>query len=200
MHGRFLFTLAIGIFLVGPSAAFPDSPDKPSHGELRIEGRFVKTLTLQKLKADHSPATSQDSTAAFGGRSLLSDDPRETSWEKITLDNPGTCATLPAGQYRWVDVWLQDKGSPTFRAENYAIYYEGSYPIIIAPDKPAVLKIGGPLTSMLEVDHQGTNLQMNYRLAGVGGETYAASGHTLPPKYTIYKGDRLIATGSFEYG
>lgn len=73
--------------------------------------------------------------------------------------------------------------------------------IEVGKDKPAVLKAGGPLRQTIDVTRQGRTLVLNYRLLGIGGEQYTSPKQ--PDKratFTVYRGDKAIATGAFEYG
>ena len=66
----------------------------------------------------------------------------------------------------------------------------------------AVLKAGGPLNNTVTASRQGQDLVLNYHLAGAGGETYqlAKQDTSKPPAFAIYKGDKKIASGDFEFG
>lgn len=73
--------------------------------------------------------------------------------------------------------------------------------IEITKDEPAVLKAGGPLRQVVEVKRQGRMLVLNYRVQGIGGEEYGPSRRPdSRAKFTVYRGEKAIATGAFEYG
>jgi hypothetical protein len=63
-----------------------------------------------------------------------------------------------------------------------------------------VLKLGAPLAQTVKVQRQGSVLVLNYELLGSGGEKYSGSNRSKPPTFTIYKGDKEIASDKFEYG
>jgi hypothetical protein len=67
---------------------------------------------------------------------------------------------------------------------------------------PAVLNVGGPLTNSVIASRHGQDLRLDYRLVGTGGETYqlANQDRSKPPEFAIYKGDKKIASGKFEFG
>ena len=67
-------------------------------------------------------------------------------------------------------------------------------------DKPAVLKVGAPLKQIVKATRQGRVLALDYKLSGIGGETYVRDDRSKPPTFTVYKGDKKIASGTFEYG
>jgi hypothetical protein len=81
-------------------------------------------------------------------------------------------------------------------------YGRGIYDDLITVDanKPAVLKIGGPLKQSVKVKRQGGVLVLSYELVGLGGETYTSRKRTSTPTFAVYKGDDALASGSFEYG
>jgi hypothetical protein len=107
-----------------------------------------------------------------------------------TFNNPDEIITLPAGKYRLEAIYL--KGG-----------YQCNYinkSIIIPEDKQTVLKIGAPLKQTIIVKRQGRELRLNYQLAGIGGEVYSDPNRTIKPSFTVYKGDKIITSGSFQYG
>ncbi len=111
------------------------------------------------------------------------------------LNNPGETVKLPVGQYLLQDVRL--KGGYT-RQSTRAPH---SNRITISEDYPTSIKVGGPLKQTVSVRRQGRTLELAYSLAGVGGGTYAAVKTAgKGPAFVVYKGDREIGTGEFEFG
>jgi hypothetical protein len=48
---------------------------------------------------------------------------------------------------------------------------------------------------------RGTYLALNYRLTGVGGGYQLVNqDRSHPPEFTVYQGDKKIASGKFEFG
>ncbi len=118
---------------------------------------------------------------------------RRKDGKKEKFDQPAEIIKLPAGEYRLMESHL--KGG--------YICYSGASDkdwITITPDKQAVLKVGAPLTKTLDVRRQGRVLQLNYKLLGIGGESYTNTDRSKPPTFTVYKGDKEIASGKFEFG
>jgi hypothetical protein len=73
--------------------------------------------------------------------------------------------------------------------------------VAIIENETATLKVGGPLSSSVEVQRMGNVLRLSYILTDVGGHSYTSSQRAdKPPTFSIYKGDKEIASGSFEYG
>jgi hypothetical protein len=103
--------------------------------------------------------------------------------------------TLPAGTYRIDQIELQGGYAMSSSADSGDLTR-----IVVSPDKPAVLKAGGPLRQVIQVSRHGSVLTLNYELAGIGGEKYTGATTQSPPSFTIYKGNRAIGSGQFEYG
>jgi hypothetical protein len=62
------------------------------------------------------------------------------------------------------------------------------------------LKAGAPLTQGLTVERQGKMFRLGYELKGVGGEMYTSENQATPPEFAVYKGDKKVGGGQFEYG
>ncbi len=118
---------------------------------------------------------------------------REDNNEREEFRRPEQIIKLPTGKYRLHEVHLE--GGYTSRSNNKTIDW-----ITIAADKPAVLKVGAPLKQTVKVQRQGSVLVLNYELLGIGGEKYTSSDRSKPPTFTIYKGDKEIASDKFEFG
>ncbi|MCP4257449.1 MAG: hypothetical protein GY774_07960 [Planctomycetes bacterium] len=119
---------------------------------------------------------------------------REDNNEKEEFRRPEQTIKLPAGKYRLHEAHLEG---------GYVCYASRDSKRIMAnvtSDEPAILKIGAPLKQIIKVNRQGRNLVMNYELLGVGGEKYTGGNSGEKPTFTIYKKDKEIASGKFEYG
>jgi hypothetical protein len=113
--------------------------------------------------------------------------------EKINL--PAETIQLPVGEYRLQQVKLKGLYSAGMSTR-----ISGVDMIKISEKLPAVLKVGAPLCQKIEVERSGAILELDYKLIGIGGECYTNSDTRKKPGFTIYKGDRLIDSGKFEYG
>ena len=102
---------------------------------------------------------------------------------------------LPAGEYQLQEAHL--KGGYTCRI---ITRFSGSDWVRVAEDKPAVLKVGAPLEQTVKAKRQGRILVLDYELVGAGGEKYTGGDRSKPPTFTVYKGDKEIASGEFEFG
>ena len=109
------------------------------------------------------------------------------------FEQPADTIELPEGQYQLLESRL--KG-------DYACFQGGPKVawVEVAKDKPAILKVGAPLKQTLDVKRRGKALVLDYKLLGLGCEIYTCPDRTKPPTFAIYKGDKEIASGNFQYG
>ena len=114
--------------------------------------------------------------------------------QKKTFDKPGKSIMLKPGTYQVYRLQLKD-------GFTYNPYENTTRlgPIQIRPGEPAVLKAAGPLEQHIKVQRNGQLLTMDYRLIGSAGESYR-NDRRHPPIFTIYKGDKEIASGKFQFG
>ena len=118
----------------------------------------------------------------------------ETSTGRKTFDQPAETITLPVGKYRLQEIRLQ--GGYTCRIFDAS---ERDW-VTIKQAEPAVLKAGAPLKQVIKVERQRGLLELSYELLGVGGEKYTAGDRSKTPTFTVYKAEKKIASGEFEYG
>jgi hypothetical protein len=156
-----------------PVATSPASRPSPPMGEVRIEGQFVTELVLIRLRADGSMGEQMQLAAAASVR-------------------------LPAGEYFLRSVRL----GKYHKSRSPGAIGGGDMRISVSPAKPATLKVGGPLRHKLEVEQSGNSLELTYHLLGVGGEEYLYINDRddTAPRFAVCKGDKVIATGQFEFG
>jgi hypothetical protein len=121
---------------------------------------------------------------------LRGDDNHTEDWTDLSGS-----INLPVGTYRVQRLELRDN----CMCQPQSLTELGQ--ITVSEDKPAGLKAGGPLRQTIDVRRQGRVLVLSYRLLGIGGETYATSRLSdRRPTFTVYKGDKALASGAFEYG
>jgi hypothetical protein len=138
-------------------------------GVLRINGKFVKSLEVERR---------------------INDDRHE--W--FTLAPPPAEVRLPAGEYGWDKIELQDGDSPRLSARGY------SQPFRITAGQTITLAVGGPLKSQVHATPRGPVVDLTYSLVGMAGEAYSRQDRQSPPQFTVMQGDRQIGSGTFEYG
>jgi hypothetical protein len=114
----------------------------------------------------------------------------------VVLDSPEAIEPVPAGEYLCKYVFLDADESGLVRSSS-----PQSISVSVLENETATLKVGGPLSSTVDVTRMGNTLQLNYKLLDIGGHSYTSGqGIDKPPAFAIYKGGKEIASGSFEYG
>jgi len=114
--------------------------------------------------------------------------------ERQRFDQPAESVKLAAGKYVLREVHLEG-GYDCF------IYQPRDEDrITVDTNKPATLKVGAPLKQVIKAQRQGRLLELDYELVGIGGEKYRVADRSKPPTFTVYKGDKKIASDEFEYG
>jgi len=107
------------------------------------------------------------------------------------FDQPAETIKLPVGEYL-PEAYLKGGYSCRFLSRDRRV--------TVAENKPVVLKVGAPLKQTVKAQRRGRILVLNYELLGVGGEMYTSANRTKPPTFTVYRGDKEIASGKFEFG
>jgi len=65
----------------------------------------------------------------------------------------------------------------------------------------AAAEVAGSVGPTVKLEHKGRLLVLDYRPSGsVGGQPATAGPQGEPPRFAIYRGQRQIASGQFEYG
>jgi hypothetical protein len=110
------------------------------------------------------------------------------------MASPGPHLSLPAGKYcvRQVDL----KGGYQFIGSSVA---EPGW-FTLTPETPQQLKVGAPLKPSVKVTRRGRFLTLDYQLLDAGGRVYRGGQSVNRPRFMVYRGDREIGSGSFEYG
>lgn len=114
--------------------------------------------------------------------------------QKQTYDRPGKSIMLESSTYQVSELHL--KGG--FMHSPYGDTTRLG-PIRVRPGEPAILKAGWPLEQRVTVQRKGQLLTMDYGLIGAAGEGYRFE-RVHRPTFTIYKGDKEIASGKFQFG
>jgi hypothetical protein len=114
--------------------------------------------------------------------------------QKQTFDQPGKSIMLEPGMYQVLELHLKG-GFAHFLPQGPTRLG----PIQVGPGEPAILKAGGLLEQRITVHRKGQLLTMDYELMGAAGEGYRFE-RTHRPTFTIYKGDKEIDSGKFQFG
>ena len=138
-------------------------------GRLELEGKFVKWLVLE------------------AGSSL------------VLLDSPAATVSVPTGNYRWRNIFLDGGEAGLFKVDTHA---RRADEISVREGESVTLKIGGPLHNSVEIQRMGKVLTFEYKLLGVDGYSYESlrGRSASAPTFAVYKNDKEIASGEFEYG
>ena len=113
-----------------------------------------------------------------------------------TIDQFDSPVTLAKGEYSIESITLQGG-----HASSYS-HIPGGLRVVVDVNAPATLKIGAPLRQVVKVTRQGPVIVLNYELIGQGGEQYRVNRtQNCPgPSFTVYRGDREVGSGTFEFG
>jgi len=146
------------------------------------------------------PGSTQDQNSAVGelkleGKHIKRLVLRQKDGGTKKFDKPGETIKLAIGEYRLQEASLEGGYSCGITTPVSDANW-----VTVAEDKPAVLKVGAPLKQTVEVRKQGSLLLLNYKLLGAGGEAYTSDNRSDPPAFTVYKGDKKIASCKFEFG
>ena len=117
----------------------------------------------------------------------------------MILDQPVPGVLVPVGGYNQPDMLLEQNGVQAF-CNSSQLQAGGRIPV--NNRMPAVLDAGGPLTNSVIVSRHGQDLRLDYQLRGASGATYQLVNrdYSRPPEFTVLKGGKKIASGTFEFG
>jgi len=110
------------------------------------------------------------------------------------IQRPGASVSLAPGRYRLDHISL--KGG----CECHVHPITDDSWFTLAPDKSHDLRLGIPLKPEVAVTRHGRIVELSYALRGVGGYEYICSDRSNRPRFTVYKGDRMIGSDDFQYG
>jgi hypothetical protein len=124
----------------------------------------------------------------------------ESGSSAVLLYYPQKSVFIPTEDYYCSGVYLYSKNVGLFQLQNTNRLNKGK--ISVTEDGLATIKAGGPLKNTVEITRTGTTLKLDYKLIGVDNKSYTSFNgrRDKPPTFTIYKGNREIASDKFEYG
>jgi hypothetical protein len=166
--------------------------------EFEVSGRWDAGTNGPTLALDLAPRPSELGSLNLAGRDIhwlvLQGEGRLAAFRA-----PGATLELPAGTYRLDEVRLRAGALEAVRAPFAGVPLES---VVVRPDAPARLKVGGPLTNSVAATRHGDILRLNYELRGADGALYnlASTNRTEPPSFAIYNGGTKVASGRFQYG
>jgi hypothetical protein len=143
-----------------------------------------------ELQTEDSSMSQLKINAEYIERLVLVDD----SGKDYRFEDLSKPVMLPPGRYRLREVYLEG-GFQSYHWSDAGLEW-----IEMGTDEEAILKIGPPLEQSIILARRGPVLKLDYKLTGQGGENYSSSDRENAPAFVIYKGDKQIASGKFEYG
>lgn len=130
--------------------------------------------------------------------------------DRLTLENqnghirhiasPGPRLSLPAGKYCVRQVNLEGGYQFIGSSDGEPRWFTLARRFTLTPESPYQLKVGAPLKPSVRATRWGRFLRLDYQLVDAGRRPYRSEQRTNPPRFTVYRGDREIGSGSFEYG
>jgi hypothetical protein len=152
--------------------------EQPLMAELALDGRFIHHLTLQ--------------------------DGETNALKVVVLEAPGETVRIPAGSYNEQRLYVGLDERDLYLGKR-------SKQFEVAAGETGTLRIGGPLRPEVRADADGADLRLMYALRGRMGEQYrrllrgdfgvkVRDNTALRPQFTVYKGDKKVAAGTFTYG
>ena len=169
----FVLFLMIAILLPKSGSHALAQEQKQALGELKIEGHYISELVLCR---------------------------KDGHIEKFTTPNEelNEIIKLPVGEYRLQEIRL--RGGYSYSSQRTSLYTKSNW-VTVTESKPVVFEVGAPLKQTVKIERQGSILVFNYELTGIGGETYTgASSRSKRPTFRVFKGDKEVAAGEFEFG
>ncbi|MGO8698540.1 MAG: hypothetical protein ACLQVY_12565 [Limisphaerales bacterium] len=115
----------------------------------------------------------------------------------VVLNQPAETVKVPVGRYRAPEVQLGQNGSRAVRSPNFIETESGTK---VTATSTAVIVDGGPLTNRVIVNREGRDLRFDYRLIGANEQPYKFVGLVQQPEWSVFRGEKKIASGKFEFG
>jgi len=124
----------------------------------------------------------------------------ESDSSTALFHHPDQSVSIPTGEYRCRSIYLYDEKVGIFEAEQTNV--AGSPSVSVPQDQSVTFKAGGPLNNSVDARREGHSLVLSYKLTGAGQRGYKRlrDRRDNPPTFAIYKGDKQIASDTFEYG
>lgn len=178
--GKMLQAFVASLFMLihSPTGLLAEEQSvKTPLGQLILEGKGVRAVRLERRRA--------------GGRF----DPND----RKTIVLPAGKIELPPGEYRVEEAQLE--GGIRF-SPPYFIVPSGSTErqeygwFTLTPEKPHVLRVGGPLKPSVTVIREGRVLRMAYEVTDEDGRNfYYYDNPDNPPRFTVFGDGQVIGSG-----
>ncbi len=112
------------------------------------------------------------------------------------LSDPPVELTLPAGHWQVADVQAGPGGKGSLYVPEQMHEFKTNIPV----GGVGELNLGGKLTNSVTVERRGTDLSINYQLVDSDDHAWRPIRREGTPQAEIWKGEKLLAQGNFEYG
>ena len=169
----------------------------------RLDCKFLPQEPAPKYRITIEERTTElaelDLTGKFIKRLVLTPESGRAGYT-VVLDTPAPVVKIPAGSYNQVQVALKAGAMEASRIEDNLVPGPSRPIIKTSSAKPAVLAAGGPLTNSVTLSRQGASLSLSYQLLGADGGRYRLLGPRKEPEFAIYRADKKVASGKFEFG
>jgi hypothetical protein len=159
-----------------------------------LSKRFQKDGDAERCRLEFSPEQPALGQLQVSGSLLNRITLEDAHGYTVFLDAFERPLRVPAGQYKVSEVWVKADGGEAVQ--------DIGRPLTVSTNALAVLRAGGPLTNSVAVDRGGKYLRLSYRLVGADGGEYRLvnSDQRTPPQFAIYRGDKTVASGQFQFG
>jgi len=107
----------------------------------------------------------------------------------VRLEDPGAREQVPVGTYTRLETVLE-------QGINGALDLN----LRVTSDVSSTLRLGRPVKPRVDMYIDGPFLTLSFAMEGVGGEKYESPDRWRWPQFRIYKGNKPIVSGDFEYG
>lgn len=116
----------------------------------------------------------------------------------VVLDSPVGESAFPLGKFYYEHLVIEGENSEKFKVTNF----HGNNGFSVNADEATMLKAGGALINSVSVQRNGSLLTLGYKLVDANGNEYGSldGRRDNPPGFVVYKGDKQVGSGTFEYG
>ncbi|MHC4214073.1 MAG: hypothetical protein ACYSWP_11940 [Planctomycetota bacterium] len=117
---------------------------------------------------------------------------------QVILDFSTGESAVPLGRFNYEHLVLEGDKSQKFKVTNF----HGGNEFSVSVDEATMVKAGGPLINSVSVQRSGNVLTLGYKLVDAIGNEYGSlyGSRDNPPGFVVYKGDKQLSSGTFEYG
>lgn len=153
-------------------------------------------LQMREIQADSGEVSL---TGKYLDRVVLS-----SSRRTVVLDKPSAVERIPVGSYTIRAVTLLNEKTRARVSSDLRNPELGLANVEVRSSGKSIFPLGGPLTNSVSIRRRGRTLVFDYELRGGGGARYSLietdKTESAPPEFAVYRGEKKIASGKFEFG